>query len=278
MLSQVLVTNSQGDLLVMSLDQVSDEIIIESIEGLDPVKATLVSSGFATLDGAQYQTSRRETRNLIFHLGLEPNYAEGRVKDVRDRLYKFFMPKMKVQCLFLDDSTLTGTDTHDIEGIVESCETPLFVAEPAVDISIMCYDPDFIAHDETSVVGSTSSVTTDSLEIEYTGTVESGFLFALSIDRVLNELTIKNTAPDGSFQQADFAYPFVADDVLYVNSTRGEKSVEVLRAGVRTPILYAMSRQSNWMELQRGSNFFSAYATGASIPYEITYHNRLGGL
>jgi hypothetical protein len=57
MLTGVEVRTIQDNLLALSLDDPSSGFIIEEIEGLDPVKASVVSSSFATMDGEQYQFS-----------------------------------------------------------------------------------------------------------------------------------------------------------------------------------------------------------------------------
>ncbi len=60
MLIKVEARTSSGALLILPLDDVSSGYVVEEIEGLDPVKATLVSSSFAQADGEQYHT-----RNVI---------------------------------------------------------------------------------------------------------------------------------------------------------------------------------------------------------------------
>ena len=60
MLTRVEVRNDHGNLLNLSLQEILGGFIVEEIQGLDPVAATIVSSSFAQLDGEQYQSSRRE--------------------------------------------------------------------------------------------------------------------------------------------------------------------------------------------------------------------------
>ena len=93
-------TNAQGQELNLPLNDVSAGIVVKEIEGLDPVKANLASSTFANLDGEQKQSSRRVTRNIILHFELKPDYAHGSAKDIRDQLYKFFMPKSEITLSF----------------------------------------------------------------------------------------------------------------------------------------------------------------------------------
>lgn len=271
-LNKVEVRTSQGSLLILPFEDVSDGLIVQGIEGLDPVKATLVSSSFAQLDGAQYHTSRREPRNIKFRLGLEPDYITNLVGDVRDRLYGFFMPKTEINLRFY-----TYLERLNISGRIESFETALFTQEPAVDISIMCFDPDF--YELTPVVF--DGMTTDSLTetpINYIGTVETGILFKLFPQRTFSQFTIYHNPPDGTLRVLDFVETLSPNDVLTISTVVGNKYVTRLRAGVEASKIYALSPQSNWIELLPGENNIRVYAEGLPIPFSIEYTTKYGGL
>ncbi len=96
MLVSLEVITRQFQSLLLPLNEVLNGFAVESIEGLEPVKATLVSSSFAQIDGAQYHSSRREPRNIKLKMGLEPDYVTDSVRDLRHRLYGFLMPKSEV--------------------------------------------------------------------------------------------------------------------------------------------------------------------------------------
>lgn len=282
MLTMLEIRNRQGALLNMPLDDDSNGFIVESIEGLDPVGATLVSSSFAQIDGAQYHTSRREPRNIKIKLGLNPDYIVTSVHDLRKQLYNFFMPKSAVDLRFrsnmvLADGRIVEDLVVDILGRIETFEAPLFAQEPAVDISIMCFDPDF--HDPNPVVfeGNTTAGSEESI-LTYDGTVESGILFSLYPDRALSEFTVYLRSPDGRLRTLDFAAPLLLNDVLRISTVVGAKYVTRTRTNVESPVLYGMSPQSSWIELQPGDNHIRVYAEGLPIPYDITYTNKYGGL
>lgn len=268
------VSNPQGALLNLPFDDESGSFFVESIEGLEPVKATLVSSGFAQLDGAQYQSSRREPRNIKIRLGLEPADTES-VQDLRDRLYEFFMPKTQANLKFRLSGG-TGA-SRDISGRIEEFLAPLFVKEPAADISLMCFDPDF--YDPVSVVveGATTDLQTPFV-VAYPGTVETGFVFNLTVNRTLSAFTIYHTSPDGILNSIDFTYPLLAGDVLTISTAQGAKSIMLKRGNADSSVLYGMSAQSNWLELQQGDNSFRVYAVGAAVPFTMTYVAKYGGL
>lgn len=264
----------------MPLEDVSDGIVLENVEGLDPVKATLVTSKLAKMRGSQYHASSSEDRNIKLRLLLEPDHVTTTVADVRKRIYNFFMPEAPVDLTFRDS---TGLD-FGISGRVESCETPLFTKDPAVDVSIMCFDPDFFLldedgfHDVTLVPGySVNDATT--FDINYLGTVKTGIEFHLMPDRAVTQFTIYNELPDGSNNNLDFAANLEAFDTLVIKTTPGEKEVTQYRDNTvfATP-LYGVLAQSSWTELQPGINKLRIYADGAPLQYLLSYPTRFGGL
>jgi hypothetical protein len=278
MLTKVEVRTRQGDLLSLPLElEDSYGYPVLDISGLDPVKATLVSSSFAQLDGEQYHSSRRQTRNIKLQLGLDPDPETETVRALRKKLYNFFMPKSEVTLRFYDNEDGDILETN-IVGRVESCEAALFTAEPAVDISVMCFDPDFFEITPETTSGSTTSGETP-MTIEYVGTVETGIELTLNVNRSLAGFTVYHVPPNDGIRTLDFAnVPLVAGDVLKISTVTGAKGATLTRAGVTSSVLYGISPQSNWLELMPGTNTIRVYATGADIPLAIEYINKYGGL
>lgn len=273
MLAKVEVTNKQGSTLVLPLGEAVEGFFVKDIDGLDPVKATLVSSSFAQQDGEQYQSSRREKRNLVFKLGFELGPRTGTIRDIRRKLYQFLMPKSEAYFRFYDDD---GTYV-DIDGRVESNETALFSKEPEAVISVLCFDPDFYDPHSVIVSGSTTSDTSEFV-MQYDGSVETGFVFNLAVGRDLPEVTIFSRTPDGVMTSLQFVAPLVAGDVLRISTISGAKGASYIRNGNDNPVLYGVSPYSNWINLFPGLNYIRVYAEGAVIPYTIEYTNKFGGL
>jgi len=273
MLNRLEIYNNSGDLLTLALDDFTDGLVLEDVEGMDPVKATLTSSNFAQQDGAQFHAARRDPRNLIIHLGLDPDYTTTSVWDLRKRLYSFFMPKSELYVNFiLDDLEVV------IIGIVESLDTPQFTKEPKAVVSIMCFDPDFRDPSSIPIDGFTVNDSTDTI-YNYEGTVETGITLSLFVDRDLTEFTIYNTPAAGSTSHyMDFVGEFEAGDEISISTITGDKHVYLTRAFTQTSILYALSPQSKWVEFLPGENAFRFYATGDPIPYTLDYMARYGGL
>ena len=69
MIKAFTVTNYLGESLRVDLfDPDPSGFIVEKIEGLGPVKATLNFTEFATLDGAIDNLARKGTRNILIYL------------------------------------------------------------------------------------------------------------------------------------------------------------------------------------------------------------------
>lgn len=276
MLDKVEVLTEQGVLLTLPLQDISQGYSVQDIDGLDPVKATIVSSTFGQMDGEQYQSSRREKRNIILTLGYEPDYIMGTVQDLRKKLYSFFMPKSRVLLRFFQ----TGEPVVQIYGRVESFNSPKFAKEPTAVISMLCFDPDFYNPTPVVLSGNTTSSTVETTHA-YPGSVETGILFRLMVNRNdLTEFTIYHRPPDDSLRSLDFATatPLQTGDVVSISTIPGNKFVTLTRGGVDTSFLFGVSPQSDWISFFPGNNKLRVYAEGAGIPYEIEYTTKFGGL
>lgn len=263
----------QGTLLSLPMGDISGGYSIQKVAGLDPVKATIVSSPFANADGEDYQSSRREKRNIVMTLGIESDYITNTVRSLRKGLYDFFKPKTSVSLRFYDDEGLTVS----IDGRVESFDSDLFDQNPVVDISILNFDPDFLNVSPSTFSGSTVSTSATTV-VDYDGDIETGFVFTLSVNRTLTEFTVYNTGEDGIVRSLDVQASLVSGDTVVISTVSGNKYVTLTRLGVTSSLLYSMSTQSDWLELNPGENHFRAYATGAAIPYSVAYTERYGGL
>lgn len=274
MLSRVEVRTRQGVLLKLPLEDAENGLAVLDIQGLNPVQATLVSSGFAGMDGQQYHSARREARNIKLAIGLEADYVDTSVQDLRRRLYGFFMPKSEVNLRFVMDTGLYV----DISGRVETFETPLFSKEPAVDISLMCFSPDFVDPNPVTISGVSTALEDETLVTYPDDGVDTGIMFTLRPNRSLTEFTIYHRPPDEIIRTMDFSIPLLDQDVLKISTVTGDKWATLTRANVVSSALYGVSPRANWIELQPGDNYIRVYAEGAPVPFEIEYTARYGGL
>jgi Phage tail protein. len=273
MITKVETRNSIGELLSLTLDDVTDGYIVEDIGGLGPVKASISSSPYAKRPGAKFQSSRRESRNILFKVGLEPDYSIDTVFSLRQKLYDYFLTESQVFMKFyLGDGSI-----WDIDGIVESCDPDIFTKEPRVNISVICHEPDFIDITDEEVTGDTTSTSTETL-ISYPGNVKTGFVFVLNVDRTLTDFTIYMRGPDDAIRSLDFSADLEAGDVLTINTVEGSKGITLVRSGTTSSLLYGKPDESPWLDLAKGNNYIRVYATGDPIPWELTYNARYGGV
>lgn len=273
MLTKVEVRTAQGTMLSFPFRDSSSGFLVQDIEGLDPVDAVLVSSSFSGADGEQYHSSRRDKRNIVLKLGLRPDYIGTTAETLRKSLYKFFMPGRQISMRFYNEDGLEV----DIVGRVESFPSPMFVQQLDVEISIICFKPDFIDITPVVVTGSTVE-TTDEFDLDYIGDVPTGIVFELNLNRAESAFTIYHRAPDNTMRVMDVSASMMDLDVLSISTIPGIKGASLTRGGVISSLLYAITPVSNWIQLEPGLNHIRVYATGAAIPFTITYTNRYGGL
>jgi hypothetical protein len=272
-LTKIEARNSAGSVLSLPFQDVSGGYSLRDVLGLDPVKATIVSTSFATADGTQYQSARREARNLILHLGYEPDWVDTTVKELRDNLYKWFMTKKAVNLRFYEDNGLVV----DIAGRVESNDSPRFASDPDAKISILCPKPDFVGMTNNVISGSTVSDTSE-IAITYAGTSDTGFLFTLNVNRTMPGFSLYMRGEDGIQYEMDFAASLVAGDIVKINTVTLEKYAILTHLGVDSSILYGISPSSPWLNLQPGVNHIRLQNVGSAVPFTIAYTDKYGGL
>lgn len=273
MLSKIDITNRRGNILSLEMEENDSGYQINRVDGLDPVKAVFVSTSYATSDGEHFQSAKRGARNIKIKLDLDPNFDPHTYETLRQTLYSYFMPKAQISLRLY----LTSGLYLDIVGHTEEMSSPLFEQDPNVDISIMCFQPDFLDPRIITVEGDTVDDNTN-ITIDYPGTVETGTVLTLNLNRDLDEFTIYNMDESGKLYQMDFSGELLDNDILVVSSLRGSKGITLTRASVSSSYLYGRSAQSSWIEFGEGLNEFRVYAEGDPIPYELEYIVRYGGL
>lgn len=273
MLNKIEVSKGTPDLLTLPISDPFSDFVVMGVEGLDPGKATLVTSAFALMDGIQFQSARREGRNIVLTIGLVPDYVNDTPETLRGYLYNMFIPKTLVNLRFYR----VGGLVVNIRGMVESCETSLFTKDPQVVASVMCFDPDFIDSVEVDINDDSVSDSTE-FTIDYAGTVPAGFGFRFLPNRTVSEFTIYQRPEDGVTRTFDFQYAMLADDVINISTVRGSKNATLTRTGVDSSVIQGVSPSSTWLELMPGANHMRIFAAGAPIPYFMYYSPRYGGL
>lgn len=273
MLTKVEARNTAGNVLILPLQDISGGYTLKDVGGLDPVKATIVTSSFANRDGVEYETSKREARNVILKLGFAPDWVATTPKALRDNLYNWFMTKRHTELRFYEDTGLIVS----IVGRVESNDSPRFTAEPDATISVICPLPDFIGM-TTNVVSLDTVSGSSETDLTYPGTSETGFLFTLNVDRDISGFTLFQRGDDNVQYTLEFDATLLEGDVLKISTVEGNKYATVTRSGLDIDILYGIAPGSPWINLSPGLNKIRVQISGDPIPYTLTYTDKYGGL
>lgn len=279
MLQQLDVISTSGatsGTLTCHLDQraVLDLIQVQDIQGLDPVKATINMTDYADIDGGYFTGASVSERNIVITFGYNPDWDANTIESLRQTLYQYFMPKQNVR--------LTITSTHlpqvQIDGIIESMAPDIFAQDPAVAVSIICPDPDFVGVDEVTldllavaILGEPSVDT-----VGYIGSVEAPFHLVLT----------KGSGPDFSGNigiQSQYGGLTVLADVdasntVVFDSTDGSRVIDQITSGVTASLMRLVYSGAVWLKLQPGSNEFCVVTFAGGEAVVVTYYPRFGGL
>jgi hypothetical protein len=271
-LNKLDITNRRMMTLSLSMLENESGYQIADIEGLDPVKATLVSTSYAQQNGEQYQSSTRGVRDVKIKFELQPDGVET-FTTLRENLFVYLMTQQEVRLRFYKESGLFV----DLVGVVETHSSPSFKEDPDVTVGIRCFQPDFL--DPRVVIREGNSVDgVINTAITYPGNLEASTILRMYINRELEDFSVYNTPEDGILRQLDFSGELIAGDELIISSVRGNKGITLKRASVTSSYLWGRTPQSAWIELFEGINQFRVYASGDPIPYELEYVVRYGAI
>jgi hypothetical protein len=251
----------------------TDLIQIRGITGLDPVKATVNTAPFGTVDGVAYTGSDVAFRNIVLTLHPNPDWDTWSFEALRRVLYSYFMPKLLTRLVFYSDDI----PPVEIYGYVEDYNVNQFSSDLEIQVSIICPDPYFTALNATILTGVSNQA---EAQVQYNGTIETGFNVELTriADPPPNNITIS---------VRDTSTPFVVqasvDSTKYfvMNSTSGQKYVRnvALANGIITNLLPNVAQGSVWPTLQPGKNNFAILTDSpGNQDYQLTYFERYGGL
>jgi hypothetical protein len=255
----------------------TDLVQIRDIAGLDPVKASVNTSPYGSIDGAAHVGDSVLTRNIVLTIGMNPDWDDQTYESLRKLVYLYFMPKRPVQLVFYSDDMVPVK----ITGIVESAEANLFSKDPEMIVSIICPDPYFIALNPTVVTGQTIRPDGTKVDVDYDGNIEAGINLQITyvsgtapsmIGIKIGDPTISNFNLDASVSAVKY---------FELSSVPGNKFVQnvFLDTGVIESLLSKLTRgKSDWPVLQPGVNELFVITDVGVQDWSLTYFERFGGL
>lgn len=278
MIYSVEVTNHLGESLMLELaDPWQCGLAIQEIKGLGPGKANINVTDISTSDGALFNSSRRDKRNIVFKIKMLPAPT---IEDSRQRMYKYFPLKKKVTLHFI-------TDNRDvkIDGYVENNDPVIFNKSVTSQISIICPDPYFYSIDTNHTMFhgeeplfefpfENEDLIQPTIEIGeikfrayrnifYDGDEEIGITLSINANGTVKDINIFNIDTgerlriDDAKLEALTGSGLVKGDKIIINTMNNRKGIKLIRDGITINILNALDRDSAWFKLHKGNNVFA---------------------
>lgn len=302
MIKSIKVTNPKGESLVLDLFHPEKSgLIVRSISGLGPPKASINSTDLATADGALYSSARASTRNIVFNLQF---MFAPTIEDSRQLTYKYFPLKKLIKIE-------VETDNRSLEtsGYVESNQPDIFSKEETTQISILCLNPFFYdpnpsvtqfatvtptfefpfsneSTNENLIEFGTINLDTRSI-IDYIGDVDTGVLITIhALGSVSGYLTIYNVETqekmvvDLAKIKTLIGKDYGSGDDIIISTVSGDKYVQVLHDGKYTNAIAAIEKLADWFQISVGRNIFNFTVTKGieNLVMSFGYRNAYGGI
>jgi len=252
------------DLPLMGADP-SGPFVLKSVEGLGPPEVN-VRMAQTVLEGGLYQGKRPALRQIIALIGLQPNWDVGQTpEELRTQLYSLLTPKYgkMVQAQIMYNGVVQGF----AQGQVSKIEAALFSKDPAVQITLECDYPYFLA--PTTVTQSPVQRTVSGIrafDIENDGTAPSGFIMGLILRAPVTDsngaLIVSDIDPAGQKIQVD-GITWAPGDKLKIDTRAGSRGVwRGPAGGSYQSILNNMNGGvSEWLQLYGGDNTLTINTT-----------------
>lgn len=262
------IQNASGDVMTLTGNEPKYQII--DIQGLNPPAAQINTSTIVGMDGAVFNSSKLQTRNLVLTIKIN-----GDVELNRLRLYSYFRTKEWCKFYYTNDS-LEVT----IDGYVDSIECNLFTNAETAQISIICPYPYFrsiaevtqdfsnvlkkfvfpfsINHDDPVVISEIGDAGT--AKIYNSSESENGMVMYVNFLEDESSLEIINTFTGDDFK---LVHAFLAGDTVIIDTNKGRKSISLIRAGAVTNLFAALQTGSVFLQLLPGMNTFNYLVSGS---------------
>lgn len=299
MIHSIMVINYLGDSITLELARPEQSgFIVKSVEGLGPAKGNVNTVEVSTNDGGVFNSARLNIRNPVLDLVFLETATET-IEDIRHKSYKYFPVKKRVKLLIKTDNRVS-----EIDGYVEHNEPAIFSNQEGCQISIICPYPYFYSAGESNITVfsgveplfefpfENESLVTDLLEmgeiqnsaeqvITYNGDAEIGVTIIVYAIGEASNVTIYNAGTrevmriDTNKLAALTGEGIVAGDEITIKTTKGDKSITLLRGGITTNILNCLDKNADWFQLVKGDNVFVYTAETGNSNLQFRIENRV---
>lgn len=302
MIKSFTVTNYLGDSIKLELGRPEQSgFLIKSVSGLGPAKANINSIEISTNDGSMFNSARLNQRNIVFELIFVESEDRENIEDIRQKSYKYFPMKKNLTLVIETDNRIVQT-----VGYVESNEPNIFSAQEGSQISIICPDPFFYSAGDDGIIKtvfygieaefefpfSNESLTAPLLVfgniqnktenvIFYNGDAEIGITILIHAIGDVSNVVIYNVGTrermgiDTERLKALTGSGIIASDDIVINTTKGEKSITLMRGGQPFNILNCLDKNTDWFSLAKGDNIFAFTAESGVTNLQFRIENKV---
>ena len=296
------ITNYLGDRVKLELGKPEvSGFLIKSVTGLGPVKANVNTTEVVTNDGSMFNSARLSQRNIVFQLAFVDTVYGETIEDIRQKSYKYFPAKKSVEIVIETDNRYVK-----IKGYVESNEPDIFSSQEGTQISIICPDPyfysagedgnnvtDFYTIDPMFEFPFSNESLTDPLlifgeiqiktegVITYYGDSEIGVVIYIHAIGPATNINIYNTETrevmmiNTTKLEKLTGKGLVASDDIVINTTKGEKSITLIREGASYNILNCLDKNTDWFTFSKGDNIFAFTAETGVTNLQFRIENQV---
>lgn len=254
----------------------TDLVQIRNIDGLEPVKASVNTSLFGSVDGSAYTGASVPSRNIVLTIHPNPDWHTWKYEDLRKLIYAYFMAKRPVRLVFYSDVD----PPVEILGIVESVDNTIFSKDQEFNVSVICPDPYFILVDPRVITGQSIRSGGTPTTVTYNGNVETGFRVKVSFSSGTPPTTIGIQVGDPKISYFNVTATVGSTVYFDMSSVAMQKYVQnvSIGSGVITNLLSKMQEGSKWPLFQPGDNHFSVITDQGVQDWELSFYERFGGL
>lgn len=256
------IENIKHDILELTQNEGFYQVL--SVTGLNPPNAQINTSKIAGMDGAKFNSSKLEERNIVITLKIN-----GDIEINRINLYRYFNTKQWCKIYYKNESR----DVY-IEGYVETCESNLFVNNEQMQISIICPNPYFkgleeIVDDISKTIAAFefpfaidinnpiefSTIDTSKItRVDNNSESETGVIIEIDVLDSCNKIQLNNISTGEIFT---LKYAFLEGDKITIDTNKGSKSVSLIRNATKINLFGALVKNSTFFQLNIGDNYFS---------------------
>lgn len=236
---------------------------ITDIDGLYPPEGVINTTQVANMDGSVFNSSRVNGRTITITMAIN-----GPAETNRLLLYRYFKTKYPVRLYYKN-----GVRDVYIDGYVSKFSVEYFDKKQTAQIEVSCPMALFRAVKESvTEFSNTENMFTFPFAIESTGNpfseialgeqktiinggdVETGVIIKLNaFSRVLNPKLYNTDTSDHMFLNIEMEQ----GDEIIINTRKKEKSITLLRNGVRSNIVGKLDAGATWFNLVPGDNVFT---------------------